>query len=152
MGERRDRDLRPSETMQAGPGGQVDFRDMLTLMDKFHDADKDLEEKIEKLEERRRDTDGDLFLKIEEATKKITKLETEFENLKGKDDFGDVPFYFRPAWVKAFGLAIAAVIAALIAAFLAMGGGGPPPHPAGARPPPHHEDKPAVTAPAEPGP
>lgn len=146
MGERRDRDPRPSETMQAGPGGQVNFADMLTLMDKFHDADKDLEEKIEKLEDRRRDTDGELFLKIEEATKKITKLETEFENLKDKDEFGDVPWYFRPAWVKSFGLAIAAVIVALAVAF---GLRGPPPK---AEAPPHHKDKPAITAPAEPGP
>lgn len=131
-GDRRS-DLKPSETMQAGPGGQVPFSDMLRLMDQFHAADKDLEKKVEAVEERRRDTDSELYEKIEDATKIITKLETEFENLKGKDEFGDVPWYFRPAWVKSFGLAIAAVIVALAVAF---GLRGPPPPPKAAPKPP----------------
>ena len=122
--ERRARDLKPSETMQAGPGGQVPFSDMLRLMDQFHAADKDLEKKVEAVEARRRDTDSELYEKIEDATQKITTLETELKNLKGKDEFGDVPWYFRPAWVKSFGLAIAAVIVALAVAF---GLRGPPP-------------------------
>jgi hypothetical protein len=130
---RRDSDLRPSETMGQGPQGQVDFGSMLKLMDRFHDADREIRGEIKELEERRRATDSELFEKLDEATQKITKLETEFENLKDKDEFGDVPWYFRPAWVKSFGLAVAAVIVALAVAFGLKGGDGkakPPPKPA----------------------
>lgn len=164
-------DQKPSQTL-GGAGGNVNFGDMLRLMDKFHEADKELRneikdehndrkanqaklfEKIEDLKEdiRRRDEErrnlfedraAQMDARLDALGERITVIETKLKALEGKDEFADVPWYFKPAWVKAFGLSIAAFITAIAGAFLMFWGKGTPDKP---QPAPS-----SLTAPESPG-
>jgi DNA repair exonuclease SbcCD ATPase subunit len=81
-----------------------------------------LDARVDSLEARIRGLESDkesFVIQIRDLKSRMDRLEST------RDEFSDIPFYFRPNWIKAFGLAIAAVIAALAASVLVAMSSGP---------------------------
>lgn len=170
MDEAQDR--LPSETLSHIPAGQIPFGEMLKLMDRFHEADRQIEAKIEVVEERRRALAGELHMKIDgvkegldddidelmtrtvtlESDKKSFQLQVQdvkdrLDKLEegGKDEFANIVFFLRPSYIKAMGVAVAAVVLGVAGAWYAVQSRG------GLEEKPEKPEKPAIEAPAEPG-
>jgi uncharacterized protein YoxC len=124
--------------------------------DRDRGRSKELHDKVDKLAE-------DIDVKVEDLISKVSGLESDKDSFivqvkdvkkrldaleeadKDTDEFSDLPFYFRPAWYKAFGVAVAAVIAAVVAALAAAGVFSAE----GAEKPAEEPERPAMTAPED---
>ena len=118
--------------------------DIEKVSDAARERAKELHEKIDRKTEK-------LDERADEQRDAVTALRTELDTLiklgekKDKGEFDDGPFYARPTYIKAMGLAIAAILAAILTSLglvLGWGGGHAPP------PPP---DAVSHEAPADPG-
>jgi len=109
-----------------------------------------VEERAQKIDTRLDDIANELVTGIgnlrTEMSTQIATLQAEVSGLKAKHEgeFADAPWYLRPAYVRALGMAIAALIAAIAGAWYVASGQAPP----------EKEEKPKapVTAPENPPP
>lgn len=114
------------------------------LFGKIDALAKEIRNQIDQLERDDRGRDEKRDDRIDATDKELAALREAVSGLKAKHEgeFADVPWYFRPTYIKALGLAIAAVVGAVALAWYASSGGPPPPK---AAPPP------AIEAPEDSG-
>lgn len=114
--------------------------DLEKVSDASRERDKELHQKLDQRNEKFDD-------RLDKLKDDVTKLSSEVETFnkimgdKDKGEFDDVPYYYRPSYIKAMGMALAAVLGAIIVSWGLVKVAGPPPH----------DDPPAADAPAEPG-
>jgi methyl-accepting chemotaxis protein len=117
------------------------------LRDKINDESKGINDKTDDLTERVKGLESDkesLMIQIRDIKNSLDEIDTagnikerfdkidafhekagdvgkRLDNLedanKEKDEFGDIPFFLRPSYIKAMGLAVAAVITAVAIAY-----------------------------------
>lgn len=131
---------------------RVELRtDLEKVSDASRERDKELHIKIDTKHEKFDDRLDELQKQVLLAQGEFTAAKVESATLKtslankDKGEFDDVPFYARPSYIKAMGMAIAAVIVAVLTSLgiiFKWGGSTPLPSPDDA----HHE------APEDPGP
>lgn len=109
------------------------------------ERDKELHAKIEEWYD-------DVDEKVDAQARELVELRTKCASLKetvdkaSRDEFSDVPWYARPRYVKAMGLAFAAVIAAVLTSLGLIFGWGHATEPAT-----HPAPEAGASAPADPG-